>query len=156
MWCDSFDADLLAIVPGAAEAIGDAAGIALETYSRPYGGKINCPSAWNSHSGMEAFFWTHPGGMPPAGYLTHDPVTPCTFLEVARDEWVHGALVIVDHHQVWRPPERLMDALMFDLRGWTPLPDGKREGIRQSVRDSLAAAAARLLEVCAAAEASGA
>ena len=46
LWCDTFDADLLKVVPGAEEALGDTAAIELLTYSNPTNGKINCPAAW--------------------------------------------------------------------------------------------------------------
>jgi hypothetical protein len=151
MWCDDFDADLVKVVPGALEALGDTADTRLETYSRPTGGAINCPSAWNTSSGSTvAYFWTRPEGRPPSGYVTDDPVTPCTFWEAVRDEWVHGSLLAVNHVVAWSPPERLMYDLMADLRGWTVLDDERRERVRQSVRASLTAAAGRLRAILAA------
>lgn len=144
MWCDTFDADLLAVVPGAAEALGLAAGIRLETYSKTYAGKINLPSCWDTHEGFVAFFWTDPAARPPAGFVTDDPVVSCTFLEAVRDEWVHDAAISVNGQVVWRPPVRLMERLMYDLRGWTVLPDAERDAIRLNVRISLGRAAGRL------------
>jgi hypothetical protein len=144
MWCDSFDADLLKVVPGAAETLAGTAGVKLETHSSPTDGKINCPSAWWTDEGLAAFFWTDPELAAPAGYITDDPVVECTFLEAVRDEWVHGQILCVNRRVVWRPPARLMEKLMFDLRGWTVLTDAEREDIRKSVRKSLSAAAARL------------
>lgn len=147
MWCDTFDADLLKVVPGAAEALGDAASIRLRTYSRLTGGKINCPSAWNTYDGLAAFFWTCPDGKPDPAYLTDAPEAGCTFLEAVRDEWVHGCLIVVDHLIVWRPRPGWQLQLMGDLRGWTVLEDAEREKIRQSVRDSLRWAAGKMLEL---------
>jgi len=144
MWCDDFDADLLAVVPGAAQALGETAGIRLETFSRLTGGKINCPSAWNTDAGLVAFFWTAPEFRPPASYSTDHPVVPCTFLEAVRDEWVHSCAVSVNRRIVWRPPVRLMERLMYDLRGWTVLTGREREATRQAVRRSLTAAASAL------------
>ena len=144
MWCDDFDADLLAVVPGAAQALGETAGVRLETFSPLTGGKINGPSAWNTDAGLVAFFWTAPEFRPPASYSTDRPVVPCTFLEAVRDEWVHSCAVAVNRHIVWRPPGQLMQQLMYDLRGWTVLTGREREGIQQAVRRSLTAAASAL------------
>lgn len=147
MWCDTFDADLPKVVPGAIEALGDAASIQLRTYSTLTDGKINCPSAWNTYDGLAAFFWTCDEGRPDASYVTDNPVAGCTFLEAVRDEWVHGCLVVVDHLIVWRPRPRWQLRLMNDLRGHVALGDAEREKIRQSVRDSLRTAAGRLLDL---------
>lgn len=143
MWCDGFDADLLKVVPGAMEALGDAARVPLLTYSRPTGGKINCPSSWN---GTGALFWTSPEYQPGPGFWTDDPVTGCTFGEAVRDEWVHDSAIIVNGHFVWHSPGDLMMKLMFDLRGWGDrLTDARRGEIRSHVLRSLEAAAGRLL-----------
>src|SRR5262245_25223285 len=130
MWCDSFDADLLKIVPGAMEALGDTAGIPLLTYSRLTGGKINCPSSWN---GTGALFWTGPEHRPPACYWTDAPVAECTFGEAVRDEWVHTSALVVNERLVWQPPWKLFDRLMYDVRGWTVLDDPEREETRRHV-----------------------
>lgn len=147
MWCDTFDADLLKVVPGAIEALGDTAAIGMRTYSHVTDGKINCPSAWNTHDGLVAFFWTADEHRLPSCYWTDEPVVPCTWLEVVRDEWVHGQVVSVDDRIVWRPPVRLFERLMYDLRGWTVLDDSVREGTRRDVLRSLEAAAGRLRSV---------
>jgi len=147
MWCDDFDTDLLKVVPGAVQALGGTASIRLETFSSLTGGKINCPSAWNTHQGSLAFFWTDPAFRPPMGYVTDDPAAECTFLEAVRDEWVHSSVVSVNDRIVWRPPVRLMERLMYDLRGWTVLTGREREGIRQAVRRSLTSAAITLTAV---------
>lgn len=144
MWCDDFDADLLAVVPGAAEALGPAGDTPMWTYSRPTDGKINCPAAWNTDDGYTALFWTAPEHQPGPFYATRDPVVACTFLEAVRDEWVHSCAVAVNYHVTWRPPVRLMERLMFDLRGWTALEPGEREDIQERVRRSLRRAAGRL------------
>jgi hypothetical protein len=149
VWCDDFDADLLAVVPGAAEALGEAAGVKLLTYSTLTDGKINCPSAWNTYDGsLIAYFWTAPEHRPNAAWYTTDPVVGCTFLEAVRDEWVHSCTIAVNWHVIWKPPDRLMEKLMYDLRGWgTPLAGEQREQIRGDVLASLRAAAGRLTQV---------
>jgi hypothetical protein len=144
MWCDSFDADLLKVVPGAADALWPTGGIQLQTLSRLTDGAINCPSAWNTDHGLASFFWTAPEFRPAACFITNDPVSDCTFLEAVRDEWVHSCVVCVNGSVVWRPPVRLMMRLMYDLRGWTVLEDADREAIQSGVRRSLEAAAERL------------
>lgn len=141
MWCDTFDADLLAVVPGAAEALGETASMRLETYSRLTEGKINHPSCWNTDGGFTAFFWTAPQFRPDASFYTDAPVAECTFLEAVRDEWVHDCAVNVNGQLVWCPPARLMQQLMYDLRGWTVLEGDVREEIHSRVRHSLVQAA---------------
>jgi hypothetical protein len=152
MWCADFDADLLKVVPGAAEALGPAGSIQLQTFSRLTDGAINCPSAWNTDHGLASFFWTAPEFRPAACFVTGDPVSDCTFLEVVRDEWVHSCVVCVNGVVVWRPPARLMERLMYGLRGWTPLEDAEREAIRSDVLRSLRRAAERLAAVTQAGE----
>lgn len=147
MWCDSFDADLLVVVPGATEALGDTVGVQLRTYSHLTGGKINCPSAWNTYEGLSAFFWTADEYRPDASWSTDAPVAGCTFLEAVRDEWVHSCAVTVNNVIVWRPPVALMERLMSDLRGWTVMADALREDTRRNVLRSLEQAARRLTEL---------
>jgi hypothetical protein len=147
MWCDSFDADLLAVIPGAADALGSAADVRLWTYSHLTNGKINCPSAWNTADGLVSFFWTSDEHKLDASFYTDAAVAGCTFLEAVRDEWVHGCMVSVNGQVVWQPPVRPMERLMYDVRGWTVLADAKREDIRHAVRQSLERAAQRLAAV---------
>lgn len=147
MWCDTFDADLLKVVPSATETLGDAASIQLRTQSYLTGGKINCPSCWNTHDGLAAFFWTTEQFRLDASYLTDAPEAECTFGEAVRDEWVHGCLIVVNRQLIWRPRHRWMEQLMYDIRGWTVLEDAEREVIRQAVRDSLRTAAGKMLEL---------
>lgn len=144
MWCDSFDADLLKVVPGAAEALGDLASLRLTTYSNLAGGRINHPSCWNMAVGTCAWFWTREDGKPDPSYWTDAPEAECTLLEAVRDEWVHGCIIVVDHAIAWRPPNQLMTRLMYDLRGWTIMTDEAREKCRENVRASLRAVAGRL------------
>jgi hypothetical protein len=147
MWCDDFDADLLAVVPGVAEVLGPAASVRLFTYSGLTDGRINHPSCWNGGAGFVALFWTGPAWKPEPYYWTDKDVAECTFIEAVRDEWVHDAAIYVNGHAIWKPPVRLMEKLMYDLRGWTPLADEEREEIRENVRRSLKSAADRLAQV---------
>lgn len=144
MWCDTFDADLLKVVPGAVKALGETAGLELTTRSHITSGKINAPSCWNTSFGLAAFFWTAAGAPPDACWHTNDPEVRCTLLEAVRDEWVHDAAVVIDGRVIWRPPVALMMRLMYDVRGWTVLDDAQRGRIRESVLASLRAAAGRL------------
>lgn len=145
LWCDDFDADLPKVVPHATEELGVSAHVQLRTYCKPTNGRINCPTSWWTQHGLTAFF-AEPGfGNPaPGGYVTSDPLVECTFAEVVRDEWIHGSVVVVNRQFVWTPPSRLMERLMFDVRGWTPLSEPERLQTQQHVRASLRAAADRL------------
>jgi hypothetical protein len=147
MWCDTFDADLLAVVPAATEALGDAAGLELLTHGHATDGKLNHPSVWNGDGGMLAFFWTpgceHLGRPGRLGYWTDEPVIGCTFTEAVRDAWSHTYVIVINNVPCWNPPWRPFERLMYDVRGWTVLPDSAREEIRESVCRSLRAAAER-------------
>ena len=148
MWCDTFDGDLPKLVPGAAEALGDAAGVQLTTYSElTADGVINHPSVWNTHVGLAAFFWTSPEGHPGGTWSTGAPEASCTFWEAVRDEWVHSAAVIVDRSVVWRPPVRVFTRLLADARRQKVLPEAERERDRALVLRGLAVAAATLRDV---------
>ena len=144
MWCDDFDADLLKVVPGALEVLGRTADVSLSCYSSLTNGKINCPAAWNSHDGLRAMFWTTPEHHPDAYFYTTFPVAECTFAEAVRDEWVHGAVIVVNGDVIWRPRQSQMSKLMYDVRGWLALTDDKREQIQTDVMIQLAGASVRL------------
>jgi hypothetical protein len=147
VWCDTFDGDLLKLVPGAAEVLGEAAGVQLTTYSRLTGGVINHPSVWNTHVGFASFFWTSPEGRPDETWSTDAPEADCTFLEAVRDMWVHSAAIIVNRSVVWRPPVRVFMRLLADARGQKVLPEADRERDRQLVVRGLEVAAATLRDV---------
>lgn len=145
MWCDDLDVDLIRVVPGAVEALGDAADVQLRTFSNLTDGTINHPACWSTDFGFTSFFWTDELYRPPASYRTDAPEVGCTFLEAIRDEWVHSCLIAVNRRIVWRPRPGWLDRLMYDVRGITVLEDNIREQIREAVRDSLRTAAAKLL-----------
>lgn len=149
LWCEGFDADLLAVVPGALDELGDTADVKLWTYSTPTNGKINCPASWWTDAGLASFFSTTDRSPIPASFRTSDPLVDCTFLEAIRDEWVHQSLILVNGVLVWRPPARAMEQLMYDVRGWhrVKLTDDERDEIRDEVLTSLADAVFRLRSV---------
>lgn len=143
LWCADFDSDLLRVVPGAAEALGDTATRRLWTRCRPTNGKINSPAAWNYQDGLVSFFTADEDRDPvPSGYVTlGTEITECTLLEAIRDEWIHGVDVVVDGHLIWQARQLDQLDLMYDVRRWTVLSDEAREGIRENVRLSISAAA---------------
>lgn len=150
LWCDNFDADLLTVVPGVDDALGDIADMQLWTHCRPTDGRINSPAAWHTDLGLTAFFSTDRDRPPaPAHYLTNDPLVRCTFLEAVRDEWIHSSVIVVDGLVVWEPPVRQFERLMYDVRGWQILPDGEREAVRGDVVASLLDAAERVRRIVA-------
>lgn len=145
MWCDRFDADLLKVVPGAAEALGPAGDTSLLTYCHQLtDGKINHPAVWH---GAGALFWTALRFQPDAVWATSAPVVECTFLEAIRDEWVHTCSINVNGCVVWEPMWKQFEALMYDVRRWKVLDSAERVTIQQEVRESLAEAARRLAAV---------
>lgn len=148
MWCDDFDADLLKVVPGAAEALGAAADIRLWTHGNETNGKLNHPSVWGSDIGMIAFFGFSPAATgKPDGYYTDRPTIECTFLEAVRDCWVHTYGIVVHHQTVWRSTWGPFEVLMYDIRGWRRALDATREDLINEVLDSLRAAAQRLIVI---------
>lgn len=152
LWCDTFDADLLKVVPDAAHALGAAGDVELITHCRPGpDGRINHPVGWWTDHGLTSFFSTPDRPPAPAGYWTLERLVPCTFLDVVRDEWIHGAAVVVHGQLVWRPPQDAFARLMSDVRGWARasgdvMGDTEREWIRSMVVLDLAAAAERLTD----------
>jgi hypothetical protein len=145
LWCEDFDADLPKVVPDALDLLAPVTNVVLRTHSTPTNGRINCPSSWWTDFGLTAFFATPGWGDPaPAGYWTNEPVVECSVEDIIRDEWIHGSVVVVNGRFVWRPPNQLMEWLMFDLRGWTPLESERRAEIQEHVRASLRAAVERL------------
>ena len=115
------------VVPGAIEALGETAAVPLTTYSRLTDWKINCPSTWSTIYGFTSFFWTASDHSRDACYVTDAPEATCTFGEAVRNEWVDSSVICVNGQPVWTPPVRMMEALMFDVRGWTRLTDDRRE-----------------------------
>lgn len=118
MWCDDFDCDLPKVVPGAREAIGDAAGIQLCTHGKTTHGRLNHPDVWNSYEGMVAFFGFRTPAKPPS-YVTVAPIVRCTFWEAVRDWWGHDFRMLVEGEEIlpygnWR----WLEPIMWSTRGW--------------------------------------
>lgn len=154
LWCEGFDADLLAVVPGVDAALGPAADVELWTHSGTTNGRINCPNSWHTDNGLASFFSTTDRSPIPASYYTRDPLVRCTWLEVVRDEWVHGSIVVVNREPLWQAG-RAMEELMYDLRGWKALDDEERREVQAGVVKSLIAASVRLLVLVAAVSGEG-
>ena len=147
-WSDTFDMDLLKVLPELEKRLADAVDIPLWTYGGTSYGRLNHPSMWNGYHGMEAFFGTdNSGSWKPEGYWSHhDQVVACTWLEVLRDVWVHGCVVHVDGLKLWDSTlhQSKFDALMYDLRGWRKLADGRSDYLKGRVLASILAATADL------------
>ncbi len=120
MWCDDFDMDLPRVLPEARALVGDLVDVRLLTHCHAQ--PINCPSAWNTSLGTTSFFALdrEPRWEMPRHYYAPDPLVPCTFWELLRDEWSHQSVVLVDGRVLWRPDhlEGQFQRIMYDLRGW--------------------------------------
>lgn len=150
MWCDNFDADLLKFIPDLADVLAPLAGLQLSTYCHTMtDGAINHPSAWNRSDGRyESYFWTGDAPVHPPILSTRAPVRPCSWTEVARDEWVHGCIVIVNNQEIWRPPRRQFLRLMYAARGQGEMSFIDRHNVLRYVRRGLASATRRLVAAC--------
>jgi hypothetical protein len=142
-WSDDFDTDLLKVVPGAAAVLARADGVRLWTYGGTTHDRLNHPCVWGGNHGWSAFFGTHEGGWwLPGSYSPSKPLVECTWTEAVRDAWVHNYLIVVDGVPAWNNPRlnSVFTKLMYDVRGWTPLPDDELDRMRGNVLASLIAA----------------
>jgi hypothetical protein len=150
-WSDDFDMDLLKVIPGVAEALGDHADTPLWTYGNTSHDRINSPSCWNTYTGLAAFFGTDDSGQwKPSDYSTQSPMVACTWLETVRDAWAHGYTAVVNGHPIWdagRLTDQVFNALMYDLRNWTKLPPGRGDQLRTYVAIDLSLATERLAAI---------
>jgi len=145
-WSDDFDTDLLKVIPRAAGVL-DRVAAPLWTYGHVSGGRLNHPSVWHTPLGPVAYFGTDDsGGWKPDHFHTDGQLVECTWMEVARDAWVHDYVIVVDYELIWDAHRHAgtFTKLMYDLRGTTPLPDGKADELRGEVLASLIAATADL------------
>lgn len=145
-WSDDLDADLLKVVPGAADILGRVTA-PLWTFGGTSHGRLNHPSVWGGQHGYEAYFGTDDtGSWKPGGYTPSHPLVACTWAEAARDAWVHTYVIVVGFVPIWNAA-RLGGAfmkLMADTRGHPRLPDGRADQLRGEVLASLTAATADL------------
>lgn len=163
MWCDSFDMDLLRVVPEVVKIVDAFANVKLWTYCRgAVDGVINLPTCWNTNLGLAAFFfseepkhernaqgWLHFRG----GYTTDAQLVWCTWLELLRDGWVHQYVVDLDGKVVWRPNDlaREFELLMWHRRGWRTASEEQVksaiEHVSASIEDACDALAERFGEI---------
>lgn len=163
-WSDDFDMDLPKILPDVCDAIRAVEGHSILVYcycTALTRGRINCPTAWNSHTGPVTHFWTDKPNHPrneygwatfgPGNCTTNDQLATATWLEVVRDEWVHQSDVVVDGKLIWRPSEldREFNRLMYDLRDWQKLSAVERQRDLDRCRVSILEANDRFMEVAA-------
>ncbi len=156
-WSDDFDMDLPKVLPRLDEALADLADTSLWTHGGESHGRLNHPSVWGARNGLgsEAFFGTTAEATgKPDWYYTSQPVIECTWREAVRDAWPHTYTVLVDSTPVWSAGRwlRHFNWLMFDLRGWSRLPDGAADRLRGEVLASLHRATADLRQVLALAD----
>jgi hypothetical protein len=150
-WSDTFDLDLLAVVPHIEQLLGTGlAASTLWTHSHTTHGRINHPSAWNSYDGMVAYFGTRPSGFKPEACVTEAPLTSCTVLEALRDLWVHDLIMLVDGARVWQAPRGLLMPLLYHRRGWRLLEDRARDAMLARLHGSIGRAATTLRLILAA------
>lgn len=127
-WADDFDGDLLKLVPGVEEIVGEASDIVLYTYGGTTHGRLNHPAVWNDYRGMIAFFGFDPSGSwkPEAYYAGHRELVECTFLEALRDGWTHNFVMIVEGMHVWDgfSLSNTMMNLLYHKRGWKQQQSG--------------------------------
>lgn len=152
-WSDDFDMDLLKVIPGVEELLGESASLSLYTHGHTTFGRLNHPSVWNDYRGPVAFFGLHRNattgllGVKPPGYWTDEPIVECTFLEALRDCWPHTYRLVVEGAEVF-DSFRLCPAfevLMFHIRGWKTVQEQSVERIQERVRRELTLARDRLV-----------
>lgn len=133
-WSDDFDMDLLKVFPDVERFLGATASIPIWTLSHETHGRLNCPTAWNTYSGLTSLLWlekpnfsrdTH-GWVNINGCVTNDPEIEGTWLEWLRDQWAHGLNWVVlpggirfssvDYNKCFYP-------IMSHRRGWSNEPN---------------------------------
>lgn len=133
-WTDGLDVELLDVVPGVEDALGDDADVRLYTHcNAPTHGRLNHPVAWNADGGFVAYVGVSPAFVSVPGYVGRARIVECTFAELWRDVWWHDLGVVLQsarRNSEWpmlRPNHvhRQFDALMWHVRGWREI--GPRE-----------------------------
>ena len=143
-WSDDFDADLLKVVPRAADILAPVADVPLWTYGKTdANGQLVHPSVWNGYRSMLAFFSSSAEQDPRPSdhyYVGNDLLIRCTFEQAVRDCWVHSYALIVNGRVILDTTHQfyeLFSPLMYDVRGWTELGEQQRRSIRRRVRNRL-------------------
>jgi hypothetical protein len=141
-WADTFDADLLKVMPAAAGVLADLGDTPLWTYGHRSGGRLNHPTVWNSDQGLVAYFGTDGDPRKPPSFWTGDALVQCTFEEAIRDAWVHGyAIILNNRHWVFGPHSEEFQDLLYHLRRWgQPLTVERRWELESRVQNDLEAA----------------
>jgi hypothetical protein len=153
MWCDDFDADLLKVIPYAAQILAPARDIKLVTRGGTTDGMLNHPACWNGYNGPVAFFGTV--GMPesewrPESNVTSEKIVECTAEEALRDWWPHGFLMNVNHVAVTptnKEYNSVFGAILSHTRGWQKQTDGDIQTLIFTVRNILADAVGRIQRI---------
>lgn len=127
-WSDDFDMDLLKVIPNVPEELGEYAERILWTVGNrdKRNGRLNHPVIWNTHG---AFVWTVKPNLVRDGFgwfnvdgcVDDAEEIECTWLELLRDQWVHGfAFILKSISQVYfpGPPQEHFMTLMYHIRGW--------------------------------------
>ncbi|ANM12100.1 hypothetical protein [Rhizobium sp. N324] len=151
MWCDDFDTDLLKVVPGIPELLGELADVTLWTHGGTWNGTLNHPSMWNHQAGLICFFGFNCPDKPDYYSSGQDPVQ-CTVLEMFRDLWCHGAMVMMGPLPIWdsQPLQPEFDTLMYAARGWFEIKPNRIRLAQLRARKSIRQAAENLRQLIAA------
>jgi hypothetical protein len=151
-WSDTFDLDLLKVIPGVEELLGDTADVTLYTHGhiaemdQPDACRLISPTCWNTTRGFAAFFGFREPRKPSA-FWTDDPIVECTFLEALRDAWVHTYVLMVEQRTIIVMPRLALhfQRLLSHHRGWTePLEAQVLEAHHRTVLEQLALAKSRV------------
>lgn len=129
-WTDGLDVELLDVVPGVEEALGDDADVRLYTHcNSPTHGRLNHPVTQNCDGGFVAYVGVSPALVSVPGWVGRARIIECTFAELWRDVWWHDCGVVLQcglggrGFKLLRPGHvhRQFDALMWHVRGWRTL-----------------------------------
>lgn len=126
-WSDEFDLDLLKLFPELEAELGELGKMTLWTVGKSTDGRLNHPAVWNSHG---AFVWLRKPNLERdagawfnvMGCVSDAPEIECTWLELLRDQWVHGyGFLLVDRgasRHFAAPNPVMFQRLLYHVRGW--------------------------------------
>lgn len=142
-YSESFDFDLLKLVPQAEEILRPIAEIELVTVgylsdAHEFAGA----SVWNGDRGFIAVFgfadspsfqWK------PEAYEPGYPLVYCTALEMFCDAWAKGYTAYVNRAKIWSGYKYsgALQRLMYQARGYAPLSNQVAEELRNTIANSL-------------------